>query len=138
MPEFSFDEPSVVSTSECDECGQPVTTVTGFVLRHGDAHAIFMAQCTHHGGHEAWIHVVFSDVWNDNDARHTFACRVFPDGDDYAMSLIDAVWPAADATLRGEQLSREEALASSRLDELWPVVEFVVRHDPTVASHLGD
>lgn len=136
MTDFSFDEPGALSTSECDQCGQPVTTVTGFVLRHGDAHAIFMAQCTHHGVHEAWIHVVFSDDWNEDGARLSLACRVFPDGDDYAMSLIDAAWPTVDATDRGELLSREQALVSSRLDELWPVIEFIVRHDPTVASHL--
>lgn len=132
------DGPQVVETT-CDHCGEPMTRVTGFIYRGGDAYAVFFASCYHHDGHEAWIDVVFSPTWEDGvDDRVTFGCRVGPiEGQpDPAASLMAAAAAFGDSATFGRKLTRDEALEHPMLGEFWAVVDHVLTRDPVVSAHV--
>ena len=129
-----------VVESTCHHCGQPMTRVTGFVYRDGDAHAVFYASCYHHDGeHEVWIDVVFSPTWDEDvDDRFTFGCRVGPIAgqDEPAASLVAAAAAWDESPVFGHKLKRDEALIHPRLGEFWELVDHLLIHDATVATHM--
>jgi hypothetical protein len=45
--------------------------------------------------------------------------------------------PWAKTAVLGLLMSREEALAHHLKDKMFEVAEHIVRHDPTIADHLG-
>ena len=123
----------------CPDCGEPFQRVTGFVHDDGDAYAVYFASCHHHGGHEAWIDVIFSKTWEDDaDDHETFGCRVGPvEGQsDPAASLVTAGVPFGDSPVFGRKLTREEALVHDRLSDFWTVVDHVLTNDRVVRDHV--
>ncbi|OYO19029.1 hypothetical protein BI335_06035 [Enemella evansiae] len=113
--------------------------VTGFINQDNDAHAIYLASCYHHDGHEVWIDAVFSPTWADGvDDRFTFGCRIGPvDGQSGpAASLVTAAAAFSDAATFGHKLTRDEALAHPMLAEFWTIVDHVLTHDSVVQAHM--
>jgi hypothetical protein len=134
-----FDEGRQVVHEECAHCGTPQTRVTGFVLRDGDAYAIYLASCYHHDGHEVWIDAIFSPTWEEEvHDRYSFGCRVGSiDGGDVAASMVDAAGIWDDSPMYGRKLSREDGLAHPQRDEFWALVDHILVNDPDVAVHMG-
>ena len=123
----------------CARCDEPFQRVTGFINHDGDAHAVYFASCYHHGGHEAWIDVIFSKTWEDGvDDRETFGCRVGPVAgqSEPAASLVTAGSAFRDSLLFGRKLTREQALAHPRLPDFWAVVDHVLTNDRVVRDHV--
>lgn len=123
----------------CDHCGQPMTRVTGFVHRDGDACAVYYASCYHHDGHEVWIDAVFSPTWEEGTDDHfTFGCRVGRvDGqEEPAASLVPAAAAWGNSRVFGHKLSRDEALAHPMLGEFWALVDHLLIHDSVVSAHI--
>lgn len=123
----------------CPDCDEPFQRVTGFVHDDGDAYAVYFASCYHHGGHEAWIDVIFSKTWEDGaDDHETFGCRVGPvEGQsDPAASLVTGGVPFRDSPVFGKKLTREEALGHDRLSDFWTVVDHVLTNDRVVRDHV--
>lgn len=116
-----------------------MTRVTGFLLRDGDAYAIYFASCYHHDGHEVWIDAVFAATWDEDVAdRYTFGCRVGAiDGGEVAATMVDAAAVRDDSAMFGHRLSRDEGLAHAQRDEFWELVDHVLVNDPDVAAHMG-
>lgn len=116
-----------------------MTRVTGFILRDGDAHAMYFASCYHHDGHEVWIDAVFSPTWGVADDRTTFGCRVgaVEDSDQPAATMVDAAAPWDETPMFGRKLSRDEALAHPLCGQFWDVVDHVLLNDSSVALHMG-
>jgi hypothetical protein len=138
-PVLELEPDAKVVHATCEHCGQPMTRVTGFVRRDGEAYAVFFASCYHHDGHEVWIDAVFSPTWADGvDDRYTFGCRVGPVAgqDEPAATLVPAAQGWGDKPLFGRKLSREEGLAHPGLAEFWALVDHVLVHDPVVRTHL--
>ncbi|UOQ88581.1 hypothetical protein MUN74_15095 [Agromyces endophyticus] len=128
-----------VVEATCDHCGQPMTRVTGFVYQDGDAHAIYIASCYHHDGHEVWIDGVFSPTWADDaDDHFTFGCRVGPvEGQaEPGASLVAAAAPFSDSATFGHKLTRDEALAHPRLGDFWALVDHLLTNDAVVSAHM--
>jgi hypothetical protein len=139
MANFAFDERHVAQET-CEHCGAPSTRIKGFVLRNGDAYAIYLASCYHHDGHEVWIDVVFSPTWlDDADDRYTFGCRVGPvEGqDEPAATMVDAAAVYDDTPTFGRKLRREEGLAHPQCDEFWALIDHLLVSDPQIAAHMG-
>ena len=131
-------DPKVVEGT-CDHCGGPMTRVTSFVYRDGDAYAVCYASCYHHDGHEAWIDAVFSPSWDeDADDRITFGCRVGPaEGQsEPAASLVSAAAAWGDSRVFGHKLSRDDALAHPMLGEFWDLVDHLLTHEAVVRTHI--
>lgn len=128
-----------VAEFDCPDCGEPSRRVWGFILRDGDAHAIFFASCYHHGGDEAWIDVILSPTWADDvDDHETFGCRVGPiEGqEEPGASLVTGGAEAPDSELFGHKLTRDEALEHPRLDDFWEVIDHILAEDPLVRQHI--
>ena len=131
-------DPTVTEHS-CGHCSQPFQRVKGFIYRAGNAHAVYIASCYHHDGHEVFIDAVFSPTWDDDlDDHITFGCRVGPIAGrpDPAASLTDGAAAFTGASFFGQKLSRTEALASPLLADFWALVDHVLVHDPVVRDHV--
>jgi hypothetical protein len=136
---LEIDSDRQVSEFSCPQCGGVIQRVTGFVYRDHDAHAVFFASCYHHGGHEAYIDVVFSPTWADGvDDRETFGCRVGPiEGQaDPGATLVTGGAAFRDSARFGRKLTRDESLAHPRVGEFWAVVDHILAHDPLVREHV--
>jgi hypothetical protein len=123
----------------CDHCGEPMSRVTGFVHRNGDAYAVYYASCYHHDGHEVWMDAVFSPSWaEDADDHFTFGCRVgkVAGQDEPAASLVAAAAAFGESRVFGHKLSRDEALAHPMLAEFLALVDHVLTHDEVVSTHI--
>jgi hypothetical protein len=128
-----------VSDHTCDHCSQPFRRVQGYVHRDGDAHAVYIASCYHHDGHEVFIDAVFSPTWEDDVDDHlTFGCRVGPvDGQSGpGATLVAGAAAFSDRPFFGHRLSREDGLQHPLLGEFWEVVDHVLVHDPVVRDHV--
>lgn len=128
-----------VSEHICDHCAEPFRRSQGFVFRGDDAHAMYLASCYHHAGHEVFIDAVFSPTWDeDKDDNVTLGCRVGPvvGQRDPAASIVAGATAFADAAVFGQKLTREEALAHPFLSDFWEVVDHILVHDPLVREHL--
>lgn len=143
MP-LAFDEPPTIQEQDCAGCGRHFPPIKAFVLRDDEASAVaFTALHVHEGEWEAWIDVIlgtFGENENENetDDHVTFGCRVGPveSSDEPAASLVLAAQPYGDQSMWGQKLSREQALAHSRLREFWEVVDYVLLADPVVHHHV--
>jgi hypothetical protein len=139
MESLTFEERHVTQEI-CEHCGTPSTRIKGFVLRDGDAYAIYVASCYHHDGHEVWIDVVFSLTWlDDADDRYTFGCRVgaVEGQDEPAATMVDAAAVYDDTPTFGRKLTRDEGLAHPRCDEFWALIDHLLVSDPQIAVHMG-
>nr|WP_300052465.1 hypothetical protein [uncultured Nocardioides sp.] len=128
-----------VTEHACDHCSQPFRRVQGYVYREGDAHAVYIASCYHHDGHEVFIDAVFSPTWEDEADDHvTFGCRVGPIAgqSDPAATLVAGASAFTDRPFFGRKLSREEGLEHPLLGEYWALVDHVLVHDPVVRDHV--
>lgn len=136
---FSFDGEPFVRTSHCDECGESHEGVTGFVLRDGDAYAIYFANWYPHT-QEAYLDVVlgsFAEAGTGDD-RVTFGCRVghVESQREPAASLVPAGTTLSDSTEWGTPLDRPAALEHPRLDDFWDVVDWLIVNDPTLHENV--
>jgi hypothetical protein len=138
-PALAIEADPTVTQHTCDHCSQPFQRVRGYVLKDGDAHAVYIASCYHHDGHEVFIDVVFSPTWEDEaDDRLTFGCRVGPvEGQpDPAATLVPGAAAFTDRPFFGRKLSREEGLVHPLLDDFWALVDHVLVHDVVVRDHV--
>lgn len=137
MP-LTFDEPSDVATKECDGCGAGYTLVKSLINDENGPHAVAFSALHHHDGeHEAWIDAILGTFHDDSD-HVTFGCRVGPvDGSpEPAATAVQAAVPYGDQPIWGRKLSREEALAHSRIDDYWGVVDFLLEQEPVIRAHV--
>lgn len=123
----------------CDHCQEPMTRATGFVLRDGDAYAIYFASCHHHDGHEVWIDAVFSPTWAEEvDDRITFGCRVgaVEGQEEPAACLVAAAAAFRESRTFGRKLARHEASTHPLIGEFWALVDHVPTKDKFVSGHM--
>ena len=139
---FTFDGDRELSTSDCSHCGRTYERVVGFILRDGNAYAIYRAALHRHEGlAETWLDITFDDDWFREGGlnRTTFGCRLGPfgaDGDTHASLVLAGMAYPPDTSSFGLRLSREGALAHTRLPDLWALVDWLVGNDPEIARHI--
>jgi len=129
------------STFTCDDCGATETRYAAYIYDdHNDTRVSwYLASCCHHNDqHEAYIDATLG-TWETeaSDDHVTFCCRVGPfvDSDMPACTLVDAK-SAADQTVKGRTLTREEGLSHPRIGEFWNVVDTVLSNDISVNWHV--
>jgi hypothetical protein len=114
----------------CPDCGREYDRVVVFVARDGDAYAIASVVCHGHEDREVWIDVTFGSWVEPFDDHVSLSCRVSAEG----AGAVDAlVASRGEADHYGQRLTRDEALAHARLDDLWEVVDAVVTEVPEAA-----
>jgi len=135
---FTFDGDPERRHRLCDVCREEHETDTGFVLRDGDAYAVYWASWYPHEN-EAWLDVVVGS-WEEPKYRDnvTFGCRIgYIEGQDApACSLVEGGKVLGDAAIFGQKLTRDEALAHPWLDRFWELVDWLIGNDPILHEHV--
>lgn len=91
MIRIECEEPT--QSGPCDCCGGTTTSLTRFVYEDDDAHAIYYARFSdNHPDRVVVATISLGEWWEDtSDQRVAFAVRIWSDGSNYNVSLIDAV-----------------------------------------------
>jgi hypothetical protein len=137
MDAFSWDGDPEVYTIQCEWCGISHPSSRGFVLRDQNAHAIFHTEW-HPSVEVGYVEITtgsFSEP--DYEDQTTFGIQVGPqeEDSDIAARLIQAQRGKGNPVF-GRHLTREEALQSPRLEEVWKVFDWLVDSDPILQHNL--
>lgn len=138
MIEIEF-EPSTIKLCEC--CGTETVSLTRFVHKDGNAHAVYYAQYSR--GHETDLikGMVSLGVWGDSatpDDRLAFPFQLWASEDSYNVALVDAAAsPWSHVTFLGRILDRTEALAHPWHKEVFHITDHMVSDDPEIKAFLG-
>lgn len=115
----------------CNGCGREYDRVVIFAKRDGDAYSVVSAVCHGHDDAEVWLDATFGS-WVEPYADHvTMSCRVSTGG---AGAVDGPVASRGEANHSGRQLSRDQALSSPLLAELWTLVDEVITAVPEARS----
>ena len=132
-------EPPTIKLCEC--CGSETVSLTRFVYKDGDAHAVYYAQYSR--GHETdRINVIVSlGEWGNSatpNDRLAFPFRLWASEDNYNVALVDAAAsPWSHVTFRGRLLDRTEALAHPWHNEVFHITDHMVSDDPEIKAFLS-
>jgi hypothetical protein len=135
---FSFDGDPHARTAKCERCGTDHDSVTGFVLRDGNAHAIYFAEW-HPDAGEAYIDVILGSFAEPDYLDNvTLGCRVghVAIQAEPACSLVRGGAIRSDKPIFGRKLDRDEALTHPRLDAFWSVVDWLIINDPVLHENV--
>ena len=125
----------------CECCGTEKNRVWGFVSRNGDAHAVYYALLNvTEDEPRVGLTLSVGPWWEDTDPsnRSWVHLNVWSEDDGVHMNIRDPKesnfypWPKG-----GKPLNREDAKASSIIQEIWDVADYVVDSDPAVSSYLN-
>lgn len=137
MIEIEF-EPPRRSLHDC--CGNTTISLTRFVYRDGDAHAVYLAAFT--AGHERKVvsGLISLGEWTEEatpDDRVAFPFQPWPDDANFNVSLMDAAQsPWQDTTFFGRILDRAEALAHPWREEAFHITDHMAIEDKEIADYL--
>jgi len=138
MLKIEFETPNV-STCKC--CGGQTTSLTRFVYRKNDAHAVYYASFSDNHLDRLVDVVVSLGEWGDNSTpaqRRAFALTIRASDTQYVVTLVDAKQcPWRDTELIGRVLDREQALADPWIKMVFHVTDHIVTEDIPVKRYLG-
>jgi hypothetical protein len=131
-------EPPTESVCEC--CGNSTVRLTRFVLKDGNAHAVYYAQYTRGHDEKRMSGLIGLGEWGDDagpEDRRAFPFQMWLKGDDTVIGLIDAEdSPWSDATFLGRVLDRDEALTHPWIQEVFHITDHIVTEDPEVIGYF--
>src|SRR5512143_2168351 len=117
------------SEKQCSCCGGITTTLTRFVHRDGDAHAVYFASFAELHP-EAVVTVLLGlGEWGEGstrDQRLAFGLRIWLEGKQFQVGVVDAGdlgWP--EPSLLGRRLSRAEALGHPWIKEVFHLSDHI-------------
>jgi len=139
MIEIEFEEPSV---SICECCGKNTVRLTRFVLKDGNAHAVYYLQYTP-GHNPAYMSgLIGLGGWGESaspDDRLAFPFRLWTSQDSYSVGLIEAAEsPWVESTFLGRLLNRNEALAHPWCKEVFHLTDHITQEDPEAIAFLAE
>jgi len=132
MLEIEITEPRFTT---CDCCGKPLTNVTRFVTKDGQAWAIYKATFgKNHPDRGVFLAIGIDEVggpeWTGSTA---FALNLSASETEFQTRVTDrSESPWRRTHILGRILDREEALAHPEIDEIFHLVDHIVREDPVI------
>jgi hypothetical protein len=137
MLEIEFDPPT---ESACQCCGNATVRLTRFVLKDGDAHAVYYAQYTKGHGERRMSCLIGLGDWGEDAGpadRLAFPFQIWLKEDDSVIGLTDAeTSPWSDSTYLGRLLDRDEALAHPWIQEVFHITDHMVTEDPEILGYF--
>ena len=122
--------------SECDCCGKQLTNVTRFVTRDNQAWAIYYASFGEsHPEKGVYLAIGIDDVGDTPEwiGRTAFALWLSASEDEYRTTVTDKDdSPWSGSKVLGRMLDREEALTHASIDEVFHLVDHIVKEDPAI------
>ena len=135
---IEFEPPRESGPCEC--CGGTTTSLTRFVYKDGDAHAIYYARFSNSHPDRLVKATVSIGEWGEgsNSARRVaFALELRAGPANYEVRVCDAATsPWAETVLLGPMLDREPALAHPLIDEVFHITDHAVLEDQPLKTYL--
>lgn len=134
---FSFDGDPVPRRTTCSNCAEVHEGVTGFVLDHGNAYAVYWADWFPHSS-EMIVNIVLGEFGDraDYDDNVLFGIR-YGHVDQQAEAAASLIAPTITDTATGASpLGREQALEHPRLADLWEVSDWLIENDPLLHEEV--
>jgi hypothetical protein len=139
MLRFEFEPP--VQTEPCPCCGGRTTSLTRFVYKDGDAHAIYYARFSDNHSERTVLATVSLGEWGEatsSQQRVAFALELRPSPKQYEVAVLDSAQsPWHDAQIIGRTLDRAEALGHPLLSEVYHITDHMVVDDATLKAYLN-
>jgi hypothetical protein len=125
----------------CPCCGGKTTSLTRFVHKDGDAHAIYYAKFSDNHTDRVVVATVSLGEWGDGktpEQRVAFALELRSDEANFKVSVIDAeASPWREAKIIGRTLNRNEALVHPLVKEAFHITDHMVSEDAPIKEYLG-
>jgi hypothetical protein len=120
----------------CGCCDKPLTNVTGFAARDGEAWAIYKG-CFGESHPEKGVYfgIGIDDVGDSPEwkGRVAFSFWLRVENDEYRTTVIDkGESPWNNSNVLGPMLDRSEALSHQLLQEVFHLVDHIVKEDPAI------
>jgi hypothetical protein len=139
MEDIEFEPPE---TSVCECCGKTTTRLTRFVHKNDNAYAVYFVQFTEqHAPREAFVMVGLGE-WGEDEVdpeqvRVAFTYKIWLGETSYNLSIIDADASPWNTNYLGKRLSKDEALAHDRLQDVFDLSDHMTRCDEDVIAFLN-
>ena len=137
MIEIEFEEPSV---STCDCCGKSTVRLTRFVLKDGNAYAVYYLQYTPGHDPDYMSGLIGLGDWGESASpadRLAFPFRLWASKDSYSVGLIEAAEsPWVESTFLGRLLNRDEALSHPWCKEVFHITDHAFVEDAPLRAYL--
>jgi hypothetical protein len=112
----------------------------GFICKDGDAYSLYYATLhTDHQEPSVGLTLSVGKWWNDDavEERQWVFLRVWATGDEFKMEVLEpSLSQHYDNKSLGKALTRDAALASPLLTQIFEVADYIVLNDPAVNSYL--
>ncbi len=134
MLEIEFEEPQ---STVCDCCGKPATWLTRFVIKNGQAFAIYKVAFSAGHPEQGIIGLMsFGEWWVEGyvpESRVAIAFEIWSGEDQYNVGIADATdSPWTRSKLFGRMLGREEALDSEWIEDMFHITDHAISEDPAI------
>jgi hypothetical protein len=135
--QIEFEEPKY---SSCDCCGARTTNLVRFVTRDGAAFAVYKGAFSDAPKHDSVSLIASFGEWGEDalpSRRTAFACRLWNDGSNYNVTLVDpddSFW--AGTEFLGRILTRTEALDHPMSQEFFDLTDHVMACDQQIVEFL--
>lgn len=129
------------NASVCHCCGQESCTGHGFVYKNNDAYAAYYAGWSNAHTEKKVSLALAIGEWNEestNKNRACFGLEAYEGKEEILFRVIEpegSPWPKTD--LMGEMLSRKEGLNHQLLEEVFLIVEEILRNHAAIQEYLG-
>lgn len=140
MNKFNIEIGENCASSTCNCCGKESNTGHGFVYKNGDAYAVYYAGWSNSHLKKVVSIAIAIGEWADsatNEMRTCFGIEAIDNDNEISLSVIspeNSPWP--DTGLLGKMLTRDEALSSELLSEVFLIIEVALKKHPAIVDYL--
>jgi hypothetical protein len=124
----------------CDCCGGSTTSLTRFVYKDGDAHAVYYARFSNNHPERIVKAAVSIGEWGEGSnpgQRTAFALELRAGPENYEVHVCDAeASPWSGSKILGPMLDRDAALAHPLIDEVFHITDHAFLEDPPLKAYL--
>jgi len=124
----------------CSCCGGKTTSLTRFVHKDGDAHAIYYARFSDNHPNRSVLATVSLGEWGEGttpEQRVAFALEIRSSDSRYQVAVLDSDQsPWRESKMLGRTLDREEALKHPMIAEVFHITDHMVVEDIPLKAYL--
>ncbi|MGZ5096090.1 MAG: hypothetical protein ACXWCH_33690 [Burkholderiales bacterium] len=128
-------------TAPCECCGCRTTTLRGFVYQDGAPHALYYAKFSHDHPQRIVSATVSVGHFEEDalpEERTAFALEIRANERNFIVSVVDAeASPWRNEELIGKTLDRQDALAHSRIQDVFEVSDLMVAEDQSIVNYFA-